>query len=133
MVMDLVAFLRAQLDDDERVAQETTEDGGGRWRIARYTDRTTTVWDGDIQVLASLDQNNIAEHIARWDPVRVLAEVDAKRRILDRYEDTLSRQGEWEESQLAADICAVEYQDWILPILALPYADREGYRDEWRP
>ncbi|HEY9415006.1 MAG TPA: DUF6221 family protein [Pseudonocardia sp.] len=55
-------------------------------------------------------------------PARVLAEVDAKRRILDAYDQTefgdLTRRSALEEAITA---------------FAVPYADRPGYRDEWRP
>jgi hypothetical protein len=100
-VDDLIAWLRAQLDDDERVARGHVADG-------LHSD-------------------------CEPQPVRWLAEVEAKRRILNRYQAQLDRQGDWQESQLSADICAQEYADWVLPMLALPYADQPGYRDEWRP
>jgi hypothetical protein len=67
------------------------------------------VW-GDLE-------DEYAEHIARWDPARVLAEVNAKRRILDEAVRLMSYDGEFQ----------------FLELLALPYADRPGYREEWRP
>lgn len=88
---ELVTWLRARLDDDERVA------------------RAATYW-GDLPLghLAS----DLEAHLIHWMPPRVLAEVEAKRRILDAYEDETG---------------------YLLRLLALPYADRPGYREEWRP
>jgi hypothetical protein len=51
-----------------------------------------------------------------WDPARVLAECAAKRRIVS----------------FAADLTE-EGTDDLLRLLALPYADHPGYRQEWRP
>ncbi|MGC4769216.1 DUF6221 family protein [Micromonospora sp. DT44] len=55
---------------------------------------------------------------------RMLAEVDAKRRILELYDVSTSR-------ELKPD--AWELMKHAVRALALPYADRPGYRDEWRP
>lgn len=92
MSADLVTWLRAQLDEDERVARAWLPLGN------------PTEADRD--------------HIARHDPIRVLAEVDAKRRILD----AITR----------IDISHVAARD-LVAMLALPYAQREGYLEEWAP
>lgn len=61
---------------------------------------------------------------------RTLAEVDAKRRILDGYA------GLTEDRHRLTD--AVLHLQWtvlghVVRMLSLPYADRDGYREEWRP
>lgn len=67
-----------------------------------------------------------ARHIACWDPARVLADIDAKRRILDL----------WTSSDTTAEFPnfdgghATALED-VLRLLALPYARRDGYREEW--
>jgi len=53
-----------------------------------------------------------ATHIARWDPARVLAECEV---------------GEADNYQQASHM-----RD-VLRLLALPYADHEDYREEWKP
>jgi hypothetical protein len=53
-------------------------------------------------------------------PARVLREIDAKRQIVERYA-WLREHGDTGGTA------------WVLPLLALPYADRPGYREEWRP
>ena len=102
-------------------------------------------------------------HIIRHDPARVLAEVDAKRRILDEHLPEW-RTVEWPHDQngkgegLVCRRCQnAEHTEWkpevghagVLPegfvtpyvlgpcptlrLLMLPYADRDGYRSEWAP
>jgi hypothetical protein len=82
-VDDLVAWLRAQLDDDERVASRISE-SQRTWNTAGGWPETgpDTVMAAGGPVAEEVDEFD-AEHIARWDPARVLAEVDAKRRIID--------------------------------------------------
>ena len=93
---DLVAFLRARLDEDERIAR----DGEGACWHVDYCDE-----DGPV-------------FMARFDPARVLREVEAKRRIVG-----------WADSPALPD---AEYF-YVLTALALPYADHGDHREEWRP
>jgi uncharacterized protein DUF6221 len=87
---ELVAFLRAQLDEDER--------------------------SGQARLRECLESN--LEHDARFR----LAEVEAKRRILD----------EWRK-QIEHDDPAVYLAGPIIPmLLAQPYAGREGWQKEWQ-
>jgi len=57
-----------------------------------------------------------AMHIARWDPARVLAEVKAKRAILD----------EWREYPAER-----RHLNPVIWHLAQPYAGRPGWREQW--
>jgi hypothetical protein len=149
MMDDLIAWLRAQLDDDERVAAAAHV---GPWRAERaaesvYADESSVVLmpgplDGwatyvvppQVEGRDGIDPAD-AEHIACWDPTRVLAEVDAKRRIIDEH-------GSYSGYGTHCDTCRHPTDDvaagepWPCPtlrLLALPYADRPGYRNEWRP
>jgi len=114
-----------------------------------------------------------ATHIARWDPDRVLAECEAKRRIVaeaKRYgeprkirpeyrgdlfvpeigDESLIRQYHrisdaeddewpwdlgriWKREDYEAQVREPRREFIFLRLLALPYSDREGYREEWRP
>jgi hypothetical protein len=74
------------------------------------------------------------------DPARVLRDVEAKRALLDDvlgYESTID--GEWgccHSGQQIADGKCPEIHPGKIPALrhmAFPYADRPGYRPEWRP
>jgi len=66
---------------------------------------------------------------ARHDPARVLAECEAKRRIVGLHE----RRPDWPDCQECGDR---DYQKpWpcsTLRLLALPYSDHPDYRPEWR-
>jgi hypothetical protein len=107
---DLVTWLRDQLDVDERAALA--------WMpLGNPTDAER-------------------DHIARHDPTHVLAEVDAKRRILAEVEQMQALEdqvdGEWGSGSWSYD-ATDRPSAQILRALALPYADRPGYRDGWRP
>lgn len=136
---DLVAFLRARLAVDEQVAREAT---AGQWRNAptsrHYEDGAgpseavfTALPDTGAIVVARTgargDRNGMvnAEHIARHDPARVLAEVDTKRRIVDGLAEALDRHADY--------ITGTFTVEDVLRLLALPYADHPDYQPEWAP
>lgn len=141
MTDDLVAFLRARLDEDEQVARAAV---AGPWFASpgRHADAAEYIIDscpgaaGDI-VSQSYGEGGVlgmanANHIARHNPARVLAEVDAKRRFINEYA----------ENREAADAeqCPNEWNggidmlgSFVLPVLALPYRNHPDYRSEWAP
>jgi len=126
MTDDLVTWFRQQLDEDERLAQAA---GGTSW-VARGHLAHVSTWSRGVQAkwceilaeveyvgpTAQTESMDHAAHIVRHDPARVLAEVAAKRAVIDLLEE-LNELGLYE---------AVQF-------LALPYADRPGYREEWKP
>jgi hypothetical protein len=133
-VSDLIEFIRAQLADDERVAREAgsralTWPATGTWYLEGVEHNVVG------QEEAFCHPHNV-EHIARHDPARVLAEVDAKRRILDRHRPIELF------SSMYCTYCGVlggqraRDVNWPCPEIldaAAPYADRPGYRESWRP
>lgn len=140
---DLATWLRAQLDEDERVARAAAETASYHfvWHrdallsAANFQEQGRgIVWD---QRALEPEQNRHAKH---WDPVRVLAELAAKRRILRMWVDyTISRwdlpegvhDGRDDDERMRDDATA-RLMDRIVLLLAQPYADRPGYRPEWR-
>ena len=128
---DPVRWLGEQLDEDERIARsaegDSVFDGTGivteRNRAQGFPDRTA--------VLIS----PVATHIARHDPARVLREIDAKRQILRALESA--------EVSLRNTVPGREPHELmtgstnslraIVRMLATVYADRPGFRAEWRP
>jgi hypothetical protein len=137
---DIALWLRIWLDEDERVAREAT---AGTWTVDTCSVITDDVTgDNRSHVLYSVGMHNRgwpssadAEHIARHDPARVLREVAAKRRVLERHQPVHAWDG-----KLCCDWCSVlsvsVYQEWPCPDVrdaAAPYEDRPGYREEWRP
>jgi len=137
-VSDLVAFLRARLDDDEQVARAA---GAGVWtRECGHTDfggadlppghDTCCVVSGDIHLYDEGGHDgDQAEHIARWDPARVLAEVAAKRGLILLFE----QQGERGTAHCHECPGPGLILGGVLQVLAAPYADHHDYRQEWTP
>ena len=126
---DLVQWLGAQLDEDERIARDPVcVNCGNRivplespFGVTGYTHEGG--WEGR-RCPGSLVG---AERVQ--NPARVLREIEAKRRLLAAY------------VQVAAyDVNEVEYAHGYanalgeaVHLLALPFADRPGYRESWRP
>lgn len=112
---DLTTFLRARLDEDEQTASTAgpyDRDGGIEWaEVGAITE----------VLLIGAD--------------RVLAEVQAKRAILDLHTCTCPN-----PNCTDCDACSGQHHADPTPApcetikhLALPYADHPDYREEWRP
>ncbi|MFC8273730.1 DUF6221 family protein [Streptomyces sp. NPDC057271] len=114
---DLAQFLRARLDEDEQTARRA----GDSFRQIGKTGVIVSTEGDRAEECATANWAGIAEHIVRHDPARVLAEVDAKRQLIDWVLRWPMRPH------------APSSVDGILERLALPYADHADYRDEWRP
>lgn len=134
---DLIAFIRARLDEDEQAARAAIDQArtNAEWHVSDIGD-TVLMWPPEPEVAANLRAHGmhheaqeadgwqgeqilterLVPHIARHDPARVLAEVRAKRSILAEYTD-----GD-------CDIALPH----VLAIAAI-YADHPDYREEWRP
>jgi len=106
MAMNLTEFLTARIEDDEAIARAFVE---FRSRVDCFTPEAT-------------------DFVERFDPARVLAECEAKRRIIGRWHETARPYSDSRQQEIHETL-----DEEVLPLLALPYADRPGYRDEWRP
>lgn len=80
---DLIARIRAAIDEDERVAQQATTPGGSRGEWAYGNRRISD--DLGVLVVGHIPANR-GRHIVRHDPKRVLAMVAAHRAILAEHE-----------------------------------------------
>ncbi|MDX3247174.1 DUF6221 family protein [Streptomyces sp. ME18-1-4] len=126
MSADLVVWLRAQLDEDERIARRA----GDTFRQIGETGVIVATEGDRAEECASANWAGVAEHVVRHDPARVLREIDAKRRLLTELLPDLEHadrliEGEWG----SGDDLATR----ALRLLALPYADQPGYLESWRP
>lgn len=133
---DLVAWLRGQFDEDERVvlrvlrfsrdsyAHGSVEEWVAERRVKPpfldfqevHTERPGTVQRAVVRLDSDIAGAD-ADHIARFaSPRRVLRDVHGKREMLN-------------------DVVALPRfrRDPILKLLAVPYADCPGYCDGWRP
>ncbi len=99
---DLVAFLRARYDEAQHVIQQAAED----YFYADGHGRAVRAW---------------FDHWSPDNPDGMLAEIEAKRAILD-----------WIVGELADDETD-ETAQWLLRVKAQPYASHSGYREEWKP
>ena len=136
--MGIVDFIRARLDEDEQVARAASP---GQWHANEESDEVLaedgiTVADGFA--LSGRQLRATTEHIARHDPARVLAEIDAKRRLLTlAFQNAAVIDGEWgcghDAEAIEAHMCDPVDEIPELRALALPYSDHPDYREEWRP
>ena len=112
---DLVSFLTARLDEDEKIASVLA---GDKWGWPQ-------------------PQPGFADHVARHSPARVLREVEAKRAIVALHEPLPSSYGE-------PSVCPSCWpQPWIgthplapcptMRNLAAVYSDHPDYDPEWSP
>lgn len=139
---DLAAFLRARLDEDEQAARAAE---GAEWSVesrrkTREIDASkgpgtarSGVWvvtgEGSSYGIADAADTAHAQHIARHDPSRVLAEVDAKRRAIAVHTSWEFLARSKPEDPVARITTLATAQ--ILWALALPYANHPDYRTEW--
>jgi hypothetical protein len=121
MTDDLLVWLREQLDEDERVAREAPSVlDGGEWPF----------WiDVDDQEHATAT----ARYRDHFAPARVLLDIAAKRRIVDGCEETLPAEDAWDAVLDGGSGEEFVLARFTLRMLALPYACRPGYRQEWAP
>ena len=149
VTVDLVQWIREQLGIDAARAMGAAEEDGPSWR---YDGRVVvTRRDGDLVAVGSQDFMELerGKHIAAHDPARGLREVEAKREIVARYvaaaqatEDLKALRERLQAQRrdvLMTDLdleSAVHKRDElreVVRLLALPYADRDGYQEAWRP
>jgi hypothetical protein len=132
---DIVAFLRARLDEDEAAAKKAT---GEHWEF----DGATVIYGHALEQVVDYVYDDNQEHIARHDPARVLREVEAKRRIVDEHPvDT-----PWRPEFGSCETCADEelggddgdsrfkksFPCPTIRLLALPYSDHPDYDPAWK-
>lgn len=149
-VAEFLRFLQDCLDQDERGARAAT---GSGWEVGPKfgardnrvyvkpegsgidTIGTCVIW---CQVASMPEFRANAAHIARNDPKRVLAEVQAKRDIIALHlpRRVRSSSGLGEDHIEVCRMCQqfpARYPCGTLRALAMAYADRPGYKPDWRP
>lgn len=139
--MTLLEFLEARLAEDEAIARAVEDRSApwdGQWKSdgpdALRTYNDWVLFHGNGRPLAP----GLVDHVARHDPVRVLAEVEAKRDLIDLvlgYEAGID--GEFgcchKADAIAEGECPENLVDDIegLRMLAAPYAGHVDYLPEW--
>lgn len=142
---DLVTWLRVQLDEDEQTARDAKGEAPTETGVWTLVDNREHRAGAHIKVVDPLGYEvtenwevnsrpwDTLPHIARHDPARVLREVEAKRRILDEIVPLIDQMDAQIESEWGSGLGPTGESDRLVKLLALPYADRPGYREEWRP
>jgi hypothetical protein len=144
-------WLHAQLAEDERIARAAQrQHGGGEWSARADASGIVAVEglpghaDELIPVVLHPDEDETAVHVAEHDPARVLREIDANRRRLERHTPELmvgydSDADDPSTYVLGCPTCQVtvvkegDFPCVELRDMLVSYADRPGYRPDWRP
>lgn len=144
MIEPMVVFLRARLDETAQAAKECAKTYPSPWDV---TDRGhcayVTADAPAFRHVTDLDQQYVPQgqhewlgdalvHIARHDPARVLADVAAKRAILDLH--AAGHECSVYDHRGEINRCA-----WVLPdevcstvqLLALPFAEHPDFDPAW--
>jgi len=148
----LVAFLRARLEDDERVARGTRTPPD--WHQGPVEDpewesnEVVHMWPPEHHTPYEQDKHwrglttgaELAAHIARQDPARTLREVEAKRQLVGIFEIAVRNealphpqhvQGIYPPAVFISGYrAALEY---TLRCFAALYADHPDYQADWAP
>lgn len=126
--MNIQEFLLERINEDEAVASEAT---GAQWVAlpgvnASMVNIDPTLirdekWKYDTlgHIATTSNDAAYADHIARHDPARVLAECAAKRALVEQVSDVA-----WG---------GYAVRDVVLETLAAAYSGHPDYQEEWRP
>ena len=139
----LTDFLLARIAEDEAAAREAQEWtyqqeaewwAEGEWWLEGVCMSTIGSGHTGSHIVGYSYSDQTAEHIARHDPARVLAECEAKRRIAEEHVnegalDGLSYCGTCEDRRKHD---AANWPCVTIRALAAVYADHPDYREEWR-
>ncbi|MFF1297942.1 MULTISPECIES: DUF6221 family protein [unclassified Streptomyces] len=131
---DFRQWLGEQLDHDERIARRA----GDSFRQIGETGVIVATEGDRAEECATANWGGIAEHIVEHDPARVLRETDCKRQQLDEHQDVNDGScgtcvdGQWGYPTHGGST-PQRYPCRTLRLVALPYADRPGYLESWRP
>lgn len=141
---DLITWLRAQIDEDERAALLALQGHDVSDPATMPPDKRAARWCSDYERLSVIVDDSqqemctvgpganwhAASHIARHDPARVLREVEAKREIIEQHP---AGRDHPEDGDYCLECGHFGYPSTTLRLLALPYSDCPGYQEEWQP
>lgn len=132
---DLLAFLTARLDEDERIA---TAASPGPWITVEAECDLVDVESELGHVVRSCRDcltegcdHFDAQHIARHDPARVLRDVEAKRKIIGQYERVRETRRAHPDDMPSTGAHLVLHG--AVTTLAYAHANHPDYRSEWAP
>jgi hypothetical protein len=118
--MTLTDFILQRIAEDEAAAREAI----------RMRDRIDFIRPPEVPDLAFEAWEDAPVPFVAVGPERVLAECEAKRRIVKRAQRASEA---FRQSINPVTSGVAMTMDLVLTDLALPYADHPDYREEWRP
>ncbi|AIY16146.1 hypothetical protein GUY44_11990 [Pimelobacter simplex] len=131
--MTITEFLLARIAEDESGARKAGT-YSAQWSVGDEFNETVLL-AADDQFGHTFDSayGQIAPHIAKWNPARVLAECEAKRLAINAaWNDHERIEGEWGTCKSIEQMDALGDVPEVVTALASVYADHPDYRDEWR-
>lgn len=131
---DLTAFITARLDEDEAMANAVANAAARSVWTSSGAHVFAAAKPGRPEVpITGYLPDGMADHIARHDPARVLREVAARRRTLERHRNCGHGVGYcddgghgWYDDARGA-LCNEKLD------LAAAWSDHPDYREEWKP
>lgn len=144
MSADLVAFLRERLDADGQIARAAAGTGTGRWTqnsddLYGHTGRVEDEHGEAVVYDEGAPTEDEAKHIARWDPARVLADIEAKRNLLRAAVSARNDHRHWNarppaDPEARTKVLAQMDARWsawhyVLTQLAAEYSGHPGYAE----
>lgn len=150
MSEELVAFVRARLDEDQAAAEAVfgvntmaaLKRGKPAPRWVPSPEGDAGIWDTNGTPRVKFVWARERDHILRHDPVRVLAEVEAKRKLIERGgpfctsgcdepgNEPMDPDTNW-TTPLAHHLDCAAYE--AAKLMALPHVDHPDYLEAWRP
>ena len=123
---NLDEFVLARIAEDTRIARDAAAG-------------TREQWAPQDMPGSGPPHDHVADHMARHDPARVLADCAAKRRLVLACRDMgadrafLGARPEGLADFPLSPVNQHQLAALTIALLALPYADHPEYRPEWRP
>lgn len=120
---DPIPFLRARLNEDAKIARSVTDQ-----QTVESLDAVLSIAQPDATPAAV---RAVAVHVVRWDPARVLAEVTAKRRIIELCEGAIEAGEIDPNTTWNNDAKGAEVAEQVLRIMAQAYVGHPDYDPAW--
>lgn len=155
---DLVRWLSAQLDEDQRIAREAAmaigrtgyENGvlvdpparfgddlaadGAQWAPSYHKVMRKRLKPDEkrrtVAECGGFGARPVADHVAEHDPARVLREIDSKRKLVAAIVEAVEA---FDGMDPMTTLIDPDLGDDLLKQLAEPYDHRPGFQEEWRP
>lgn len=146
---DLIAWLLEQVAVDEHRINRVATGARGPWRYDREPFQLNELDEhGEVRFnLASRSDYGkqplfdvVGEYMENFQPQRMLAECEAKRRMISEHGPETNDVG-WDRTETICRRC--RYDEGLdsfphghcptIKLLAASYADRPGYQESWRP